>query len=89
LLSADMMMWRGPWPCLICTVGGVLALSLPVLASSLNWKIWSVPRCGTNTQRLVLSVMMACAFLAVGITWCGSATLPSLPIALTLTRLAP
>src|SRR4029079_8529584 len=82
-------MWRGPVPCFICTVAGVFALSLPVLSSNLNWKIWVVPRCATNTYLFVLSVMMECALRAVGITCCGLPTLPSLPIGLTLTRLAP
>ncbi len=52
-------------------------------------KISSVSRCGKQANRLVLSVMMACALRAVEITCRGSEVLPSLPMALTLTRWPP
>ena len=83
------MRWRGPLPAFSCRTGGVFAVSRPVLASNRNWNTWSVPRCGTKTKRLVLSVMMACALRAVGMTCIVSPTRPSAPTGFTVTRCAP
>ena len=47
----------------------MFAVSRPLFSSNRNWNTWSVPRCGTNTKRFVLSVRIACALRAVGITW--------------------
>jgi hypothetical protein len=50
-----------PVPCLSWRTGGVFAESHPLFSSKRNWNTWSVPRCGTNTKRFVLSVRMECA----------------------------
>jgi len=88
-LSGEVIRWRGPVPALSCSTGGVFAESRPLFSSNWNWNTWSVPRCGTNAKRLVLSVMIACALRAVGITCAGAPIVPSGFTGLTLTRFAP
>src|SRR6266853_4188944 len=53
LLSGEKMKCRGPVPCFICATAGVFEVRRPDFSSKTNWKIWSVPRFGTETKRLV------------------------------------
>jgi hypothetical protein len=65
----------------VSTFAGLFAVSRPVVASNLNWKIAFAPMCGTNTNRFDESGTIAWALSAVVMLCTGlSLSRPSAPM---------